>query len=309
MRPTAPVSRSAWGQFDMEGKKTKSPGIYRISAEEYHSIDAVSNSALSLLAESPRHLLYRREHPLSPTPAMRLGTLLHAAILEPGRVAEKFEVCPNFHLDDRNRTSAGARSNSKSTEWARSKFAEHAAAHTGKEIVSADIFEKMSLRAASLSCCRSAMDCLTGGEAELSAVWADGVTSLLCKGRADYVTSTRVVDLKTTAGGATFDHVIGQRGYHRQMAHYQRGIGTHLEPWIIAIDSLPPHCVRCAPVSSAAIIAGKAELDNLLRTLRNCEVSGVWPGYKSPCEWTVPDRYLLQSESLESWIQGGTQNV
>lgn len=61
-------------------------GIIEMSSEEYHSLPGLSNSGMKDLAVSPYrywhlHINPERE-PETETPAMRLGTALHAAVLE-----------------------------------------------------------------------------------------------------------------------------------------------------------------------------------------------------------------------------------
>jgi hypothetical protein len=58
-----------------------------ISNEQYHADPAVSASHLHAIARSPYHYWSRyldpNRKPVEPTAAMRLGSLVHCAVLEP----------------------------------------------------------------------------------------------------------------------------------------------------------------------------------------------------------------------------------
>ena len=70
---------------ERHGVGTMIPGLYSgMSADRYHSIDAVSQSRLKVLKEkSALHLRYLLDHPFAPTDAMRLGAAIHDAVLLP----------------------------------------------------------------------------------------------------------------------------------------------------------------------------------------------------------------------------------
>ena len=62
-----------------------------ISNEEYHADPAISASQLKEIGKSPFHYWKRYvdpdRSPSEPTAAMRLGSLVHCAVLEPNAIA------------------------------------------------------------------------------------------------------------------------------------------------------------------------------------------------------------------------------
>ena len=64
----------------------RKPGIYRdISNSEYHSGEGLAASHFRELLRSPLHYITRVNTSSKETPAMKLGTAVHCAILEPER--------------------------------------------------------------------------------------------------------------------------------------------------------------------------------------------------------------------------------
>src|SRR5690606_26208052 len=157
-------------------------------APEYRSLDAVGGTALKdiLPPHTPLHFWARHVDPsreFKETPAMRLGTLAHLAILEPERWEAEMIVAPAV---DR-RTKSGKEA------WA--AFLTEAA---GKEIVSAEDAALVESIAAAVRSHRGARVLLQGAATEVSLYWRDAHTGVLCKGRMD--ASARhdvIVDLKT----------------------------------------------------------------------------------------------------------------
>ena len=77
--------------------ETITPGIHSMAFERYCAADGVSKSMLDILAErTPMHLraYMMREDQEPETPAMRFGTILHRALLEPDTYAGGFHVKP-----------------------------------------------------------------------------------------------------------------------------------------------------------------------------------------------------------------------
>ena len=81
------------------------PGVYGgIGNEEYHKGPGLSSSDLKLLARSPLHYKTAKAIPPKETDAMRLGTAVHCAVLEPDRFEKEYAAAPEA-ID--RRTKAG----------------------------------------------------------------------------------------------------------------------------------------------------------------------------------------------------------
>ena len=169
------------------------PGVYGgIGNEEYHKGPGLSSSDLKLLARSPLHYKTAKASPHEETDAMRLGTAVHCAILEPERIDTEYVVAPEG--SDR-RTKTGK------AQWAELEA-------TGKTILSREEARIVQGISESVRKHPTASRLFTGGLVEQSCYWdqtvyyADTSAEVLCKCRPDYIKDISggyvVVDLKTT---------------------------------------------------------------------------------------------------------------
>lgn len=271
-------------------------GIYPgIPAAEYHGWDAASNSRLSRLLRSPRHLRAYLDEPQEDTPALLIGRATHAAVLEPDVFASGFVCAPEV---DR-RTKAGKE------EWA--AFCD---ANAGREVLSpADHALCLALRRAVQA--HPAASTLLGhaGDIEVSGVWTDHASGCRCKLRADKLCGSVgvVVDLKTTqdAGSESFTRSIFSLGYHRQAAMYIDGLranGLDVEHFVfVAVEKTPPYGVAVYRLTDEAIDAGRKQLRSLLATYRWCTERDEWPGYSDDIQDISLPRWAwsqIESEAL-----------
>lgn len=262
--------------------------VYARPASEYYADPAIGGTALRDALRSPLHFWARHLDPareFKETPAMRLGTLAHLAILEPERWADETILAPTV---DR-RTKAGKEA------WA--AFLEEAA---GKEIVSAEDAAIVESIAAAVRGHRGAGALLKGAATEVSLEWRDDATGMRCKGRMDAVAKHDdvIIDVKTCqdASPASFTRSIANFGYHIQAAHYIDGYeaATGVRPrayiWI-AVESSAPHGVAVYAADLGMLEIGAEKRAMALEIIAECTESGHWPGY--PAE--------IQTISLPGW--------
>lgn len=270
---------------------------YDIPFDEYLQWDAVSNSRLGLAKRSAAH--FKQGFKSEPTPSMRLGSLVHCGVLEPLAIAKRYCFMPDYANHPENVTTDGARSFSSATKFVKSMEKQFRTLHHDKEIVSEPEYDRMVGVAGSLSGSSVVRDLMRSGRPEVSIVWRDDESGLLCKLRADWlqtnVSRAIVIDVKTTVDGLNFENAIVRYGYHRQMAFYIRGIqaalGIPATPWIIAVESSSPYLCRVAPMSQDALTIGDSEVDELLGFIAECRAVDAWPGYSNPDEWSCPSWY------------------
>lgn len=286
------------------------PGIHEnVPFDVYRSWDAVNNSLLTQLRRSPAHAKASIDGllPDEQSPSLRLGSLIHTGVLEPGELESRYAVMPQFELDPQNRTKDGRQTTSKATgyykdcvdEWLASTGA------AGRQIVSQDEFDTMRGVIRSIAAHSGASELLaTPGLAECAIVW-DDEAGVRCKSRLDKLAIGArriVVDLKTTRDAATFERSVWAYGYHRQGAFYLRGSGAE-NFVIVAVETSPPYGVRVAPMSQRALDAGRKEIDELLATFAACQRSGEWPGYDDPLSWDLPDWAAPENQqSIGDWL-------
>jgi len=286
------------------------PGIYEnIPPDTYFAWDAVSNSRLNLMARSPAH--YNAGFQGEPTPAMSLGSLCHAGVLEPLEIAKRFTFEPDWASDPRNTTSDGARSFSASTKFVKEMKSKFRELHHNSEIVSEDQFNRMVGISTTLSNCEVMRGLMSSGKPEVSIVFDDAETGLRCKSRCDWLHVGKggsvLLDLKTTADASEFERSIVKYGYHRQMAFYRRAVeaatGERPAVWICAIETSAPYGHRVAPMDPETLAIGETELDALLQRVAECQASEQWPGYDNPETWRLPEWYR-RSKPIELNIGG-----
>ena len=261
------------------------PGLYPgVPHPTYRRWRAASQSILKIIRDrSPAHAYLEMVDPSPPTPAQIFGEAVHAAVLQPDLFRARYLRAPEI---DR-RTKAG-----------RELWEELQAEHPGAIILRPEEYDRCLAIRSAVAAHPTARK-LIGGEAEVSAVWRDRATGVLCKGRFDSL-DTRlgiITDLKTThdASRGAFSRTIWTYGYYLQAAHYLTGANTLglSVRWFtfIAVEQEPPYAVAVYHLSDAALMAGEGQLGELLEIYKRCEETGIWPGY--------PDE--AQEISLPTW--------
>lgn len=232
------------------------PGIYLgLPVADYLAIKALSASGIKWLAVSPldfwaRSWLCPDPEPTDETPYTELGEAFHTRIcegratfyeryataLEPGdypaaiRTADELrEACRDLGLKVGG-TKADLRArlleaNPAAEIWD-DLLSEHAAHHEGKTLLSAQTIKRIEIAAAMIEKHPELSLCFQGGIPELTVVWQDEETGVLCKARFDYVKPRAAIELKTFGNplGKSIDAAIygaiASRGYFVSAAHY-----------------------------------------------------------------------------------------
>ena len=260
----------------------RKPGIYRdISNSEYHSGEGLAASHLRELLRSPLHYITRVNTSSKETPAMKLGTAVHCAILEPERFEIEYIEAP---VIDR-RTKDGK------ALWSELE-------QSGRIVLSSDEYLKITQMASAVRNHEIASKLIFGGAAEQSVYWNQQVSSLdvpeiLCKARPDYIKPLKkgyvIVDIKTTqdANISEFQKkAYYQWCYHLQAAHYVRGFEAVTSEKVvafmyIAIESEPPYAISVFKAGDDYLEAGKKKTHELYELYANCVANDSWPSYSS----------------------------
>lgn len=270
---------------------TREPGLYKdLLFEEYDAIDAASNSRLKWFDRSPLHARYHIDSPTLPSPTMKLGQAVHCLTLTPERFDREFLVPPKID----GRTKAGK------------AMKEDLRAET-RTIIDQDDFELAQKLSEKIWSHKNAATLLKETEREVSAVWKDANTKVLCKGRLDAWNPGLgvVLDIKTTqdASPGAFARSLATFGYARQAAFYLDGL-TELKQLVsrfvfIVIEKVAPFAVALYVPNKASIEAARAKNEQALKQYQYCLSSGAWPGY-------VADE---QEISLPKWAMNGDGTV
>lgn len=271
------------------------PGIYEnMPAAVYHAIPAVSNSRLTQLLRSPAHLRAYIEEPRESTEAQIIGSAADVLTLEPHLFNELYaiaDICSAIKKGDGLRCSnAGSRYLDGKWFCGTKGHAPEGAGDSGKIALSPEDYSKCQRIAAAVrSHPRIGKLLASPGRAQLSVVWIDTETGLLCKGRIDYLAESLgvVVDLKTTedARPRALEKSIAEYGYHRQLSFYQAGLrenGIDMKHLVFAaVEKKAPFAVAGYRLSDGAADEGRIELRTLLNQYAELQTKPMadWPAY------------------------------
>jgi exodeoxyribonuclease VIII len=254
--------------------------------KEYHAHPAISKSGLDLINKSPAHFKWARENPVEQTPAMRIGSLTHLAVLEPDSFSSECVVVPSI---DR-RTKAGK------ADW--DAFV---AENPGRELITSEEHSKFMAIRDAVYAHSIAGKLLRKIEAvEVSTFWEDLETAVGCKCRPDAVLQNgMLLDLKTTTdAGQGFALSVRKFRYHVQAAFYGDGMGGgDMHPMIfVAVETSPPHLVCCHVIAPDSLQCGRETYKRNLRTFAECQATGVWPGYPETINTIELPNWVLDEE-------------
>jgi exodeoxyribonuclease VIII len=273
-------------------------GIFEgMSWDEYAAVDALSGSALMHMRRSPLTYMYNKFNPQPPTEAMKLGTVIHTAILEPpllGKIAI-------WGLIEEQKVRRGK-------VW-------DAFAESNKDLI---ILTKSEQNAVT-DAVDGAYDTpvvrkyLTEeGPTEVSMFWIDPYDGRYWKGRIDKLIRTKatatIVDLKKTrcCSPRRFGAQAYALGYHCKAAIYVSGyqILTGIRPhfkWIAMEEKRPNECAvyRATP---DVILLGGDEVTSMVHRLDTCEKSDTWPCEVEQEEDLILPAYAMnEAEGLEDF--------
>jgi len=209
-------------------------------------------------------------HAPEPTPAMRFGTLVHSAVLEPDTFADRYAVAPECDL----RTKDG-----KAT-WAAFQ------AHAGdKELIDAEshaLAWSMSAAVLKHSVAGELIRC--AGRNEIACRWEDRFTGLPCKAKLDRLLPEdggRIIDLKTAIDPSPEEWArqAFNLKYHHRAAHYLSGceqLGLAKRFTFVVVGKEPPHEVGVYELDPEALGMGFRQVRDLMTELQRRAASGDW---------------------------------
>lgn len=263
-----------------------------ISNAEYHGGPGISKSGLDRIAQSPLHYwsdyLDPNRKPREETPAMAIGTAIHAAVLEPDKFAADYVVLP----DDRPRRPTSIQLNAKkpsdetlaAIDWW-DRFTE---ANAGRVVITAEDYAACQAIAAQVRTHPAARALFRDGKAEQSAYWTDPETGVLCKARPDWMMPGAILDVKSTenASQSAFQRSVISWRYHVQAAWYLDGLaqatGERVEAFIFCcFEKKPPYAAAFYYADADMIELGRREYRQALRLYADCMAANKWPGYTS----------------------------
>jgi hypothetical protein len=250
--------------------------VHEMPMDTYQAVNALSNGGLQMLSRSPAHLFAWTQDARRPArgerPGQLEGTLAHCMILEPGEYPFRYVVGPPV---------------SRATkEWK-----EFVARHPGFVCLKPDQAESANRQAASVRAHPDVAKLLARGHAEVSAFWTDPVTGVACKCRPDWVHPIEgqgviLLDVKTysDASPAEFARQVARKRYHWQAAWYSDGYaiaaGVPVLGFVfVAVESEWPFAASAVMLDDESLDIARREIRPLVLRYKECNASGVWPGY------------------------------
>lgn len=260
------------------------PGIYtrvEVSEAQYRAIDAINQSTLKAIAKSPLHYQHALRFGVKETGAMRLGTVAHAAVLEPEIIGRRFAVWvppPEAKTD-----------NFTGKEF---KLFREASEAQGRSVIKQRELDEAYQIAEAIRSHKMAKRYLARGSAEVVLIWIDKATGLLCKARLDWVSLSVpdvMLELKTTGDVAqwVFSGRFAKMQYDVQTAFYSDGYetltGRPLYAKCAAVESSEPHDVIVYDLAEVVDV-GREMYRGYMAKLAECRAASAWPGQAPDAE-------------------------
>lgn len=260
--------------------ETMAPGIYRMTAEQYHA-DPVPGGSLSstgarkMLAPScPALFQYEREHGQEHKRIFDVGSAAHMSVLGIGAEIRVIEA-------DNYRTKAAQEA--KKEAYADGAIPLLPDEHAEIEAMAVAL-RQHPIAAALLDPDR--------GLPEQNLIWQDRQTGVMRRARFDWLPETgrgRVVipDYKTCASAAPADleKAVHRFGYHQQADWYltgaqELGLADEDAAFVfICQEKTAPYLVTVIEPDFEAMRVGKARNRRALSIYQWCTETGHWPGY------------------------------
>jgi hypothetical protein len=259
------------------------PGIYPgIKNADYHRDPALGSTSLKTLAfKTPAHYQHEKAHPKF-SDAFTLGTAAHSLILE----GDESNIVV---VDAANWMTKAA------------KDAKAEALGSGKQPLLPNEMRTIEAMRDAVMAHPVAREAFTGHRAEQSVFWEEDGLMLKC--RPDAWKPGVITDLKTTidANPNEFGKTAFSYGYFMSAAHYIDGIkaaGEDVKFVFVNVEKSAPHLVSVVELDDESLEYGRLMLERAKRIYRECEASGVWPGYPAMEQVGLPMYASYQMDDL-----------
>lgn len=277
---------------------SETPGVvHALDEQTYHAHPALSYSTGKSYLRSPAHYLHALKN-RTEKKEFDFGHAVHGLVLGTGMGIVEI---PETVL-----ASNGAASTTAAKEFIATARAE------GKVPLKTDVYETVKAAAKAVLDNREARRLLElPGTAEVSLFATDPDTGVEIRGRLDYLTGLKPIDLKTTTDATPRKIVraITEFDYDLQAAMYRRLVSlTHgdavVEPMThIYVETSEPHGVQVVELADEGWIrGGDLKLETVLERHAECTATGEWPGYENGTLYVAPPIWYLIDLDLEDMV-------
>lgn len=306
------------------------PGVYYgVPADEYHSWSAMNHSTINGFYESTAKGVHEIANPKE-SADMDFGNMFHTRFLEPDVYKDTYVIFDPSEGPVNPSTGEPYKSGSqKFQNWA-IQFED--SLEDGKKIISREDHDRIESMIESIKRNPNALGFATGGykKREMCIVWDEVFTisgeeiSVRCKARIDMyidklgdpINLPAMLDLKTTRSAyyENFQRQVWDRGYHRQMAFYLRGLhvsgmmpSTHDHAaMILACEKEPPYQNAIYYINHPSIMQGIHEQKSNAVAYIKWRLTGDTPGLpEKPRPISIPVWQQMSANELNTTLIHG----
>lgn len=263
-----------------------------LTNEQYHAHPAISHSMIMSFLKSPAKCWYNyiRDNAADfreETEAMRFGTAVHTAILEPKEFEAQYTQFVKL---------------SGTGSVVINKLAMEEIKRSGKTIISDQDQAIIDLMKTNFGQCGYAKECLDKSTIEGSVFWKDAESGVDLKCRPDFFTENVAFDLKTSGNVDPYDFgkSVYDYGYHVQAAMNLDGLtavtGREYSAFVIlAFEKTKPYPLVAYVIDDEAIAIGRSQYKEAAKKIAEYNENKIM--------WHVPREIGLPRWAVEK-LQG-----
>lgn len=236
--------------------------------QEYRAFPALNQSSAKKLLVSPAHYQAYINTPQEETKALRFGTFVHAAILEPHTLDDLYATAPDVD---------------KRTKQGKEDWAAFATANAGKTILDA---EESALGHLVASHAKMALKHHKVAFGLTEAMYHVDYNGIPLKAAIDGVCGDYLWDIKTTDDASPAGMLKSIRNYRYNLqAYWYRlvyELATGHRPLgfrFLFVEKEPPFATAVCEIGPELMSWAIADFEKALTLYRDCTASGIWPAY------------------------------
>lgn len=276
--------------------------IENLDEEKYHGDKtAVNSNSLKKILKSPASFRAAFYGEKEPTPSMKLGTLLHKAVLEGSDFLSRYVVMPEFW----GYTQKGEKTNSANCK----EVKEQKAAWMSEQVENNRIIVTQEEQKMIVGICESisnhkyAFDLLRNIKTEISGYYSDPVTGIRSRIRMDGLSNdgTYFLDVKSTQDcqERAFSRSIHNYRYDFQTGMYMEGAKVINEKpldfaVLIAVEKEEPYEIAVYTADDTILETGATDYRRAMDRLALCLKEDKWDFYQQTIQNIGLPYYALQ---------------
>lgn len=314
----------------IQGTQCPEPDVYYgVPAQEYHAWGAMNHSTINGFHESAAMGVHELTNPKD-SADLDFGNAFHTRFLEPDLYSDQYVVFdPANGPINKSTGNPYKKGSQKFDNWAM-EFRE--SLDDGQQMISIEDADTIERMIESIKSNPNALGFATGGykKREMCVVWDEvfsvrgELVSVRCKARIDTyidklgepINMPAMMDLKSarSANYENFQRAVWDRGYHRQMAWYLRGLHrAGMMPMIhdhaamiLACEKTPPYQCALYYINHASLMQGIHEAkDNALAYL-TWRIYGDAPGLpEKPRPISIPAWQQMSANEINTTLIQG----